>query len=368
MTMISAIPGSTRQTQNAYGISVPLLMRNFGFDSFINMFLCNSVDVFTPLAPIFGMFGVNLSIMTEDERTMPFFATKAYRDALIYIEELVALGAVYAETPEGAPRADVPDFFHNINVGWTAARADTVLNEILGSRLGQTRNMTILITPPEIGNSGQRGVGLKQTVSPFNPHGEAWVIGSHVSDEVLARILIVFNAMAFEQEHLISTMVGEAAWEAWLERGVPPLLNGNVYNNNISTGIYHRDVWTREFNFRANPLFEYLSTDAARRMVLYPHKNDVHNQHAIERSQLDARRKFPRIVNNMDRRQFPPLWTARFYDKKRSVPRTMDEVAQDFLILVLRGSSSVELMWDEYYEQLVRLGLEEYVRLYRKYE
>jgi hypothetical protein len=326
-------------------------------------------DIFQTVAPILGMFGVNTSIMEENGQAVPFFASNAYRDALRFIEDLADRDVIFVYGGSEQHTTFMCPFFR---VGWAPVRTED-LYSVVHTTLRNDPARRLLITPPENGGFNQWGVGLMQSASPFNADGKAWVIGAHVSDDTLSRILNMFDEMSFDPELLALTAFGfhrdSPLYDAEQSRGFSfsdgertvsgisrftwagepfdsqvnfrRAVNYSLREGLFFTGILDGSNWQRRFLGEFDVVTRFAQSNAGQALNIPPSRGDVHNAFLAERAYLDERH-----------------WNA-----------LMGEfgLVSRYLTDILRRDLTVGESWDNYMETLNAHGLQEYIELFTQF-
>jgi hypothetical protein len=107
----------------------------------------------------------------------------------------------------------------------------------------------------------------------------------------------------------------------------------------FNTGIMDGVAGKREYIFGPNPVYDFTSGAAARRMVIRPCREDAEGAFAYEKAQLDE-------------------------EYGEEIDKT---VQRFFREAVTNDPSYVEAVWDAYMEELFDNGLSRYVDLYGRF-
>jgi hypothetical protein len=304
---------------------------------------------FGGVAAIMGMWGVNDTVMEENGKTVPYYATDAYRSALTFLSSLSAAEAIlqYYSGNDPSPQSF---FVQRRNVGWACIHIESLF-AIVGRVLRAEPSAKILVTPPETGADGSRGIGMAGLSRPFDLE-MGWVIKGNVGNDKLARILTMFDAMSFDPETYVAVNHGfagdhfEWAGEPYLSAIVPRSGMDNELNRIwngfgvFSTGIVDGRAARREYTYGPNYIYDYAASQAARGMVIRPHREKPPGKLDGELDALNER--YGTLIHN----------TVRNYFRG-----------------VLSGSiTDVEATWDGYLDELVTNGLDQYIALYGLYE
>jgi hypothetical protein len=358
-------------------------------------FVDHRLDSFVPFL---GMFGVNMSIMDEDGVAMPFYASRAYRDAMAFLAE-IAENDLYIHPSWNLPDINILDIFvcRYIRLGWVPAEIRDVY-WVVNEAQHRDPDRKILITP---------AISSSQNEGPFNPGGEAWVISAGVNDFTLSRILNMFDAMSFDPEiHAIVTYgfyeqspyYDEEASKDFM-RSVPSdtqtgnlavmgksrfVWEGEPFNSPVTfrrglffnllegaffTGIIDENVWPRRFFGGFDEIERFARSEEGRSLNLLPHRVDTNNEFTAQWVSLDAMYAHDLYRNYTVRIElgFGPgleIETGTGYIKH-------------FLLNIFTSNSPEQVQrmgpynftrsWDEYMQELNNLGLQEYIDLFSQF-
>jgi hypothetical protein len=317
----------------------------------------NHADPWSSLAPILGMFGINLGIMEQDGQPMPFFATHAFRDALLFLE-----GLGIGNTGYGMGGRNHYNFSHHHHrVGWAAVHIDELPTIIAASHINAP-DRRFLITPPESGQWGNRGVGAANN-DPFNPDGMLWHIGAHVTDDVLSRILNMFDLISFDPQFHAITRYGIYAESPHFDMfnqvstniSIPRFAwTGEPYDSAIHflrgafismrdgvffTGIVDDVTWPRAYIGGYDEINRFAASNEGRSLNLLPTRTDPTGAFAA------------RIAQQSD------TW-----EMLNSLATELVRVAAS----PFSGSPDFSLadIWEEYMRILYEIGLHDFIALY----
>jgi hypothetical protein len=319
-------------------------------------------DIFQAISPILGMFGVNTSIVEENGKAVPFYASQNYRMALQFLQDLSNRDVILHY---GGNNGQHSTFICNfIRVGWAPVRTRDLMNVIQNAQSGSP-DRRFLITPPENGGVGYRGVGLSQSSSLFNPDGKAWVIAHYVDDDTLSRILNMFDAMSFDPDIFTFTAYGfyrqrgslggdslnqRIIWSgepfqsiATLRRAPYFTMREGVFFTGIIDGVTFPQSLFGEYEI----ITRFAQSDAGMRLNLHPAREDIRGEFAAERAYLDSK-------------YFRTLWEEN--GEGFDIGAVMW-----YLRGILSGRYTVADTWDEYMEMLNANGLQEYIELFSRF-
>jgi hypothetical protein len=195
----------------------------------------------------------------------------------------------------------------------------------------------VLITPPEAGPDGTRGVGPTRPEHPFTPI-RSWMVRIDVSDEKLAQILTLFDAMSFDPETYISARYGQEGTDYSWEGAPYASAVNEVYRSapaiKITTDVILNDVVKPLYAFGSGVLLEYAENNGEWQPV--PNYNQaVWGDRANEKYLIDGR-----------------------------IGEDIDNTVSRYLSDVLLDRKNLEDDWNAYIEKLNELGVEAYVEYY----
>ncbi|MCL2500347.1 MAG: hypothetical protein FWE90_08430 [Defluviitaleaceae bacterium] len=337
-------------------------------------------DMFRAISPILGMHGANTSIMEEDGKAVPFYASRAYKDTLLLIEELAAHDAILVYS--GPPRDNHVNFTCAVfRVGWAPVHIRD-LSRVISQAQFNDPARRFLITPPEHGINGHRGAGSERSGNAFNANGTAWVIGADVDDDTLSRILNIFDALSFDPEAYVLANYGLYRESPYYNRarssewgynhgggemimghsrivwdGVPlqssftvrrPLAFQLFFREGVfATGIHDGNTLPRDLTTGFGLVADFAQSDAGVRLNLLPTRADTDGIFTTERARLD----------NLHRRGLLGGWS--------SITMSRGVVPQ-YLMNVMFGWP-VERTWNDYLDALHYRGLQAYIDLFSQF-
>ena len=224
----------------------------------------------SPLS-IWGMFGIGYNYVFENGRIIPVFASEGYKEFLLFLEQLVHKGHVTV-----TERYDWPKSYFILSGQYGSIWVTMHINDLLidishfDTLFRNNPSAKILITPPETNANGTPSVTRANGGSRFiDGLYNKWAISSLVSNEKLARILTVFDAISFEPDLFVLTQYGlEESNYTWA---------GEPYNSKVVKGktsnrywpVVESKVWDGNagnyvYLYGDNPLYNYAVSDAAR--------------------------------------------------------------------------------------------------------
>lgn len=160
-------------------------------------------------ASLYGAFGLTNSSNNVEEygKAVPYYASNAYKDFLTYVSGLYKQGYIDPEVATQDLRAGWEKFSTGI-CGWQTLEKDYV-NPAYSDRppyslLTNNPDAKVLLTPPIIGADGQQS-SYQYVNSAFN---YTYYIGKQVDDKKLARILMMYDEMSFDEETFVVTSFG----------------------------------------------------------------------------------------------------------------------------------------------------------------
>jgi len=294
----------------------------------------------TGIETIMGTYGLNLLNIGQDGSAVYSFASDGFREFLRFAEYLSGLEVVNV--------SDDPwnDRIYNKIGYWN----DNLVN-IFGE-YGYSRNMLssldvtkkLLVTPPEIGRGGRQGVDFPQGQSFEINISQLYMISSAVSDEKLAKILEIFDAVSFDPELYVITRYGiEGEDFDWTgkpyESPVTVIRESTAYTSLFNTRTTDENAGKKIYDFPTEAMYVYATSAEARRMLIPPYKNDIHGEFENELTELHERFNYPNINR----------YGIQFYNE------------------VVRGQKSADHDWDEYIAGYAAAGLGEFTELLNRF-
>jgi len=328
------------------------------------------IDVnLTGLAPFFlwtsgndtlmGMFGANWSNVYENGEAVLSAASAAFESFLIFYESLISSGLANIEKIYAGDMAIEWVGWWNVDLNSLSFTGDlswlqNVMNGV-NNNLGNWADdrglrdglptMNLLITPPEIGPSGAQRVNSNDPNVVTAVTNEHYMIGAGVSDEKLAKILEIYDALSFDPEFYVKAKFGyEGEHFTWA---------GEPYESFIETEDYSYDDFVGYFGVNTmdgaagkfvytmpdNALNRFAFSQKAKAMNLLPYKSDPNGVYAEELAALNA----------------------------KYGPSTPFAIAKKYYEDVVNEGMSVTDTWGDYIKELEANGLAEYTALIRKY-
>jgi hypothetical protein len=318
---------------------------------------------FAEIMPLMGMFGLNTTVVNDGGIPMPYYASNQFKAFLLYAEDLATQGTVIAGRADNNYqvfiRGSSPKAYSVLNITghwnddfyYLFSNIDAVLRNVPEAR--------ILITPPEIGDEGLSGVGKTQS-HPYGIEG-AWVIGSWVDDEKLARILELFDGLSCDTEDYLAANYGASRFINEKARELETVLVYNwaqePYKSRIkdrdikgtfmvgaqmfSTNVFDENTARLIYFIGQNALSDYAVSATARERLLWPFKEDQQGVYTNEKVVLDE--AYAQKLQQM-------AW--KYFYETAVTGWTGDDVAST---------------WDGYLQSLRENGLQSYIALYKKY-
>lgn len=293
-----------------------------------------------------GMWGLNFNNMNDDGTAKPYFASERYKDFLQFLSGLYDEGLAVVRDNNSIWADDIVAG----QVGWWCDNPGNIgmyRQTSRGTLFEKEPEAKLLITPPEIGASGQQGVA-SNTVLPFNKNSQ-WVISAQVSDAKLAKILSIFDELTFDPE---TWMVARYGFEDedyhWEDKPYESrvLQSQQEWLDVFYKGAYRFYTFTYDgvagkhvYQFGNNALLTFATSDAGRRMVLPPYKEDV---------------------------------TGVFYEQSMEINNrlgsgALGQAVVDFYTSAVTGQGASDDAWDAYIATLNDNGLLEGLALLEQY-
>lgn len=299
----------------------------------------------TGVSNLMNLFDLRLT-MNENEKTTVWYASDAFKDYAVLTAALFRDGVIQPPGEDG----DEWGAFLNGHTGWfTGGLIQIGYMEINGIKQLFERHPAakLLITPPGAGVLGQGGV-MMNSAFPFEPDYH-WAVGAEVTDEKLAKILEIFDALAFDRENWVLVRYGyeggDYTWEGEpyesrviqsQEKFRMALLDRGIYFFN--TFIFDGEAGRHLYDLGTNALTEFAVSSAGRQLMRPPYKEDPAGVYA-DRLQL-FREKYG-------------------YGLAEAVQAYIEDLAS--------GRADAETGWETYLAKLDTCGLQEYLVLVDQY-
>ena len=295
-----------------------------------------------------GMWGLGNGIVNDNGRPNYYFADPRYKEFLQFMAYMYGEGMFASPNDRIATRL-YDNLRHGIlrgqpiRTGWFQTNLNTILAEegvgVL-SWLIESQDARFLITPPEIGPFGDSGVGIS-SVSPFD-QTLMWMISSQTSDEELAVILEIFNYISFDMDAYIMVNYGfegeHFEWEgipfeSRIVRTLTDIMNafdsGAFFLRTGISGPIGNEVY-----FGNNALTRYSTSEAGRRAIILPYREDIYGEFAQQYAEL----------------------TERYGEE-------LLRIRERFFLLAMRGQIDIETEWQSYIDELNANGLQQFLEL-----
>jgi transposase-like protein len=146
-----------------------------------------------------GIWGLSSPYIYEHGKTMPWFAGEGFRSYLLLMEDLKNRGILRIDD-------DYKD--RRFTGWWSGNMTDFFSRNELSEVLRQNSRIRLLLTPPEIGPGGQQGIPAQNRLCPVSGAQKGFVINANVTDDTLAKILEIFDAITFEPDLFVLTHYG----------------------------------------------------------------------------------------------------------------------------------------------------------------
>jgi len=283
---------------------------------------------------LMGMFGLNWRNVNENGRAVSSEGSEAFKYFLYFVETLRGLGAIKTGASFGVNASEY--------VWWTERIDNFAQYGLPNGFLGIRPEAELLITPPEIGPGGRRGTGDAVNLM-FEPIA-SYVVNVNVTDEKLARILRIFDAVYFDPEMYALTLFGTLDLDFYwrgepYESGVELISGSAEYAGHFNWGPINGIGGMAAYFAPDDALYRFASSPEALGMLLLPYKEDPDGVF-------------------VDERQF-------LYEKHAGA--RLDQICDRFLSDVISGKRGVDENWEEYYGELVAAGLLDWDELIGQY-
>jgi hypothetical protein len=297
-----------------------------------------AVDYMDPLfsvASIIGMYGVSSPVIDEDGLAVPYYISEAYKNALNHIsmdispESKTTYADLYVVSRKVASMA-------NPDVVWRSVLSENAYSHAKALRQ-LDRVKKVLITPPEIGADGQQGAGAVFSVHPFTPL-QTWMVRRDVSDEKLARILMILDALSFDPEVYVTTVYGlegkDYTWDG--EPYASGIIIKSVQSNNrlysLVTGITVTDVAKPIYTLNSQVLLDYAQNNW---QPVEPFNFGVWGNKLNEKTQID-----------------------------NYIAEQVDNTVRKYLLDIYLGKKDLAETWNDYLYELQTAGVQQYIDYY----
>jgi hypothetical protein len=302
------------------------------------------------LAPLAGMYGLNMTSWFDGADGAPI-AGEAYRELLHFLRYINEAGLSETGSIEGEGAA-IDAFLHAPilgRVGWWTAQTLALgyyrAHDSHGYVLSYDPSARLLIAPPEIGLSGQQGVGINSVLPVFFGNILQWVVHKDVTDEKLAVILGMFDDLSFNPESWVIAMHGfegtNFEWEGEpyasrvVQSGEQYLVAFMNYGTmSLHTNVYDGKAGTTRYSLGDNALTRFAQSMEARRMIITPTRHDPTGAFSAQTDALNA-----------------AYWEGIL------------DIVQAFYWDAVSGAINIDTEWAAYLDRLNENGLPEYVDL-----
>jgi hypothetical protein len=304
---------------------------------------------------LMGAFGIDAGSnmhynVHENGNAVAWFAGEAFRSFLVFMKEIKDTGKLNAfdTTLLIRPGSNVIDMGQHMrysNPCWWNVSTRNIFGEhgLFERQLNdhaRSGSASLLLAPPEIGFFGQQGAsalyqpGMVHLSSPY-------YISADVSDEKLARILQIFDAISFDPEWHVMTHYGFAGEDfSWsgipYESGIIKSPESREHTGVFITHIIDGAAGKAVYRIPNETIYRYATGTGAKAMLQKSYKTDPNLEMDEARKELEG--------------QFP-YWT-------------MFSVASVFYSDVMKGTKNTGNDWDAYINELSDLGLIEWNEYY----
>ena len=289
-----------------------------------------------------GMFGFNdgYSIMT-DGQLYEWNISPEYKAYLKQMASWYADGVLDPEFVTLNKNKWWEKISSNI-IGWWASPFGYIDDEASSfqtrppmSLLNNSPDSTILVTAPEFGPTGERGSRQWSPVSALN---YKFFVGAEVDDEELARILMMFDWMSYDQEGVVLTRWGVAGetfdWAGEAYNSKPLFKEGygvggkdgfQYYNH----AIYNEAYTPYQYGSWAGQILPFMQNEG-REIKILPYKYDYFGETAIK-------------------------------DVEKQYGESMDTIRDEFFFAAITGEIDIDAEWDNYVQTWMDAGGTQYM-------
>jgi hypothetical protein len=311
-----------------------------GVDTHGFAMLKNPEYLYYTAAPLLGMFGLNST------SSWMFAAEDDYKEFLRFLAQAYNNGIL---TLAGDDYSLYADEINNGRIGWWMQNIWSVSllrMNYFAPLFENEPNVKLLVTPPEIGVSGKQGAGAL-SVLPFTNYVN-WGVNANVSDEKLARLLTMYDELSFDRETWLVSRYGFEG-ETYHWEGEPytsrVIQTNEEWNTSVNEGayamftfIFDGEAGRNEYITGSNAMTEFARSEAGKRLVIFPQKEDILNNFSNQR--------------------------AAFNEQRRN---SMLETIGAFFVNVVTGQLDIDNHWDIYLTELDTSGFAEYRVMYESY-
>jgi hypothetical protein len=289
---------------------------------------------------LMGMFGANRSNIEENGNAVLSLASDAYRQYMEFIEALSFRGFLNTDPLVNS------DFYID-KIGWWNIDIRQLItpdvfsgSQDYGKSLAAFANepgVKLLLAPPEIGPDGKSGAD--HPGSGTLNRRRWYYINAEVSDEKLAKILEIYDALSFEPDLNMMSVYGIAGEDFdWL---------GEPYNS----PVIKKPEPVNGDNIMA---FSTHTNDGDAGKYIYSFSSETMNAFYGSVSSSEA------VSRNIPPFRFP---AAASIERANTLLSNFSRFAQGYLNDIVSGKKTVAESWDSYINTLKMMGLDEYHQL-----
>jgi ABC-type glycerol-3-phosphate transport system substrate-binding protein len=223
---------------------------------------------------LMGMYGLNMDVVNEGGTPKMWFVTDKYREYLSFLLRLKESGAMYIHEYAGSQSGYWEDGW------WCEPFLNNTFSEygLINFKMANVfPDAKILMTPPEVGPGGMQGVSKYQQADDVNINGTVMYVSADVSDQKLARILQIYDTVAFDPEWYMLTNFGvEGTDYTW--SGTPYYSGVTVMDGGADcTGLFTNHIMDENagkalYTFPSLTLYNFAVSDRAKAMSLLPYR------------------------------------------------------------------------------------------------
>ena len=289
---------------------------------------------------LWGMFDIGNDYIYENEKIIPTYASEAYKKTLEFIENNVKMGNI---TISRLPNLPISYFTSPGQHGsiWISMSIDYLLfNSPFDNLIRYEPTVKLLIIPPETNIYNISSVTRANRGVKFNTQGwQGWVIGSHVSNEKLARILTIFDKISFDPEWFVLTRYG-------LE-GINYLWADEPYNSQVIIKRTTNRFWP--------PVESYIWDGNAGNYV-YRYGNNKLYEYAISNAaKTTLEKKIVKFVDDLAFRLEMNEFNNIYGGDEGEI--TLEQIVKEYYKNILEGNQSTYESWNSYMADMEFYGL-----------
>ncbi|MCL2707593.1 MAG: hypothetical protein FWF03_00600 [Defluviitaleaceae bacterium] len=283
------------------------------------------------LTTLFGMWGLNRDNVFENGSAVLTFASDGFRSALEFISLMNRTETIYFGT-------DWSMSYWGGATGWWNFNVFDMLREdgYIASYFYSNPDAKLLIAPPERGPENKQGAHGYYRPNELNVT-RVFYVSSEVSDEKLAKILEIFEALSCDPETYVIANHGfegvDYEWEdVPYDSGILRLPTSTEIVGIFTTATLDERAGRRRYQIPSQAFYDFATSGFARSLMLTPYKSDPGGDYA-----------------------------EAYYKVENRYPASgLAGRASEYYRAVISGEKDLIDTWDEYIKELKAYGLDEW--------